>query len=102
MHGMAWRLDEDVRAFRSRLGLLSPASQTRAATTLSGALRRARMRFVARRALLIPNRSARSKDILSRWTFPLVPDDNHPGGHAYEHLRGNKYIAKDNSVVLSR
>ncbi|KAI0636836.1 nucleotide-diphospho-sugar transferase [Trametes polyzona] len=43
-----------------------------------------------------------SKDILSRWTFPLVPDDNHPGGHSYEHLRGNKYIAKDNSVVLSR
>ncbi|KAL6305413.1 nucleotide-diphospho-sugar transferase [Sparassis latifolia] len=43
-----------------------------------------------------------SKDILSRWTFPLVPDDNHPGGHSYEHLRGNRYIAKDNSVVLSR
>ncbi|KAG1756540.1 nucleotide-diphospho-sugar transferase [Suillus paluster] len=43
-----------------------------------------------------------SKDILSRWTFPLVPDDNHPGGHSYEHLRGNKYIAKDNSVTLSR
>ena len=43
-----------------------------------------------------------SKDILSRWTFPLVPDDNHPGGHFYEHLRGNKYIAKDNTVVLSR
>ncbi|THG99211.1 hypothetical protein EW026_g3085 [Hermanssonia centrifuga] len=43
-----------------------------------------------------------SKDILSRWTFPLVPDDNHPGGHLYEHLRGNKYIAKDSSVVLSR
>lgn len=43
-----------------------------------------------------------SKDILSRWTFPLVPDDNHPGGHSYEHLRGNKYIAKGNSVVLSR
>ncbi|KAH9946000.1 nucleotide-diphospho-sugar transferase [Epithele typhae] len=43
-----------------------------------------------------------SKDILSRWTFPLVPDDNHPGGHLYEHLRGNKYIAKDNSVTLSR
>ncbi|KAI0673089.1 nucleotide-diphospho-sugar transferase [Trametes maxima] len=43
-----------------------------------------------------------SKDILARWTFPLVPDDNHPGGHSYEHLRGNKYIAKDNSVVLSR
>ena len=43
-----------------------------------------------------------SKDILSRWTFPLVPDDTHPGGHSYEHLRGNKYIAKDNSVSLSR
>ncbi|KAI1794494.1 nucleotide-diphospho-sugar transferase [Ganoderma leucocontextum] len=43
-----------------------------------------------------------SKDILARWTFPLVPDDNHPGGHLYEHLRGNKYIAKDNSVSLSR
>ena len=31
-----------------------------------------------------------------------MPDDNHPGGHLYEHLRGNKYIAKDNSVSLSR
>ena len=39
---------------------------------------------------------------MTRWTFPLVPDDNHPGGHLYEHLRGNKYIAKDNSVSLSR
>ncbi|KAI0302086.1 nucleotide-diphospho-sugar transferase [Russula brevipes] len=43
-----------------------------------------------------------SKDILARWTFPLVPDDNHPGGHAYDHLRGNRYVPKDNSVVLSR
>ncbi|KAH9981249.1 nucleotide-diphospho-sugar transferase [Lactifluus volemus] len=43
-----------------------------------------------------------SKDILSRWTYPLVPDDNHPGEHAYDHLRGNKYIPKDNSVILSR
>ncbi|KAF7793053.1 hypothetical protein EIP86_004158 [Pleurotus ostreatoroseus] len=43
-----------------------------------------------------------SKDILSRWTFPLVPDDNHPGGHSYEHTRGNRYIAKDDTVVLSR
>lgn len=43
-----------------------------------------------------------SKDILSRWTFPLVPDDNHPGGRSYEHLRGNKYIAADGSVILSR
>lgn len=43
-----------------------------------------------------------SRDILSRWAFPLVPDDNHPAGHSYEHTRGNKYIAKDNSVVLAR
>lgn len=43
-----------------------------------------------------------SKDILSRWTFPLVPDDNHPSGHSYEHRRGNRYIAKDGSVVLAR
>ncbi|KAG6911456.1 hypothetical protein DXG01_014530 [Tephrocybe rancida] len=43
-----------------------------------------------------------SKDILSRWTFPLVPDDNHPSGHIYDHERGNKYIAKDHTVVLAR
>ncbi|KAI9510867.1 nucleotide-diphospho-sugar transferase [Russula earlei] len=43
-----------------------------------------------------------SKDILSRWTFPLVPDDNYPGEHAYDHLRGNRYVPKDNSVILSR
>jgi translation initiation factor eIF-2B subunit epsilon len=43
-----------------------------------------------------------SKDILSRWTFPLVPDDNHPGGHVYQHTRGNKYLASDNSVSLAR
>ncbi|KAJ7219182.1 nucleotide-diphospho-sugar transferase, partial [Mycena pura] len=41
-----------------------------------------------------------SKDILSRWTFPLVPDDNHPGGHVYKHARGNKYLAHD--VALAR
>ncbi|CAK5264263.1 unnamed protein product [Mycena citricolor] len=43
-----------------------------------------------------------SKDILSRWTFPLVPDDNHPGGHVYQHSRGNKYFPADNSVTLAR
>ncbi|KAA1474914.1 nucleotide-diphospho-sugar transferase [Dentipellis sp. KUC8613] len=44
-----------------------------------------------------------SKDILSRWTFPLVPDDNFPGDVAYEHLRGNSYIAKGGAgVSLSR
>ncbi|PFH50667.1 hypothetical protein AMATHDRAFT_47693 [Amanita thiersii Skay4041] len=43
-----------------------------------------------------------SKDILSRWTFPMVPDNNHPGGHSYEHLRGNKYFAKNHPVILAR
>ncbi|KAF5365596.1 hypothetical protein D9758_003234 [Tetrapyrgos nigripes] len=43
-----------------------------------------------------------SKDIISRWTFPLVPDNNHPGGEVYEHRQGNKYIARDGSVVLAR
>ncbi|KAJ7632522.1 nucleotide-diphospho-sugar transferase [Roridomyces roridus] len=43
-----------------------------------------------------------SKDILSRWTFPLVPDDNHPSGHVYRHARGNKYMPADNSVTLAR
>ncbi|KAI0035700.1 nucleotide-diphospho-sugar transferase [Vararia minispora EC-137] len=43
-----------------------------------------------------------SKDILARWTFPLVPDDYHPAGQSYELLRGNRYIPRDNSVVLAR
>ncbi|KAF9651749.1 nucleotide-diphospho-sugar transferase [Thelephora ganbajun] len=43
-----------------------------------------------------------SRDILSRWTFPLVPDNNHPSSHAYEHRRGNKYFPQDNTVILSR
>ncbi|KAF5391348.1 hypothetical protein D9757_002006 [Collybiopsis confluens] len=43
-----------------------------------------------------------SKDILSRWTFPLVPDNNHPAGHLYEHRRGNKYIDKEGTVNLAR
>ncbi|KAJ7273616.1 nucleotide-diphospho-sugar transferase [Mycena haematopus] len=34
--------------------------------------------------------------------IPLVPDDNHPGGHVYQHSRGNKYLAGDNSVSLAR
>jgi translation initiation factor eIF-2B subunit epsilon len=44
----------------------------------------------------------RSKDILSRWVFPLVPNDNHPSGHIYEHTRGNRYMPKDHTVVLAR
>jgi translation initiation factor eIF-2B subunit epsilon len=35
-----------------------------------------------------------SKDIISRWSFPLVPDNNHPAQHYYDYRAGNKYIAK--------
>ncbi|KAL1924486.1 uncharacterized protein VTP21DRAFT_4140 [Calcarisporiella thermophila] len=41
-----------------------------------------------------------SKDIMSRWTYPLVPDSNLQEGDDYEHLRGNIYKQRD--VVLSR
>lgn len=58
--------------------------------------------FTSKGSVLLSSTRLISKDILSRWTFPLVPDDNHPGGHAYDHLRGNRYVPKDNSVVLSR
>lgn len=44
-----------------------------------------------------------SKDILSRWTFPLVPDDNLPGpSNGYEHRRGNIYLARSDPPVLAR
>ncbi|OBZ71354.1 hypothetical protein A0H81_08595 [Grifola frondosa] len=42
-----------------------------------------------------------SEDILSRWMFPLVPDNNRLGGHLHEHLHGYRYITKYNSVILS-
>lgn len=42
-----------------------------------------------------------TRDVLRRWTFPLVPDLNEPGGVQYELRRGNVYMARDN-VVLSR
>lgn len=74
---------------------MQPELKTQGATMPLGA-------FIHHPCLLSVFSCIDSKDILSRWTFPLVPDDNHPGGHSYEHLRGNKYIAKDNSVVLSR
>ena len=41
-----------------------------------------------------------SKDMLSRWTYPIVPDSNLQEGDAYEHLRGQIY--KDRDVTLSR
>ncbi|KAF8937475.1 nucleotide-diphospho-sugar transferase [Dissophora ornata] len=41
-----------------------------------------------------------SKDIISRWTFPMVPDSNLQPGDCYEFRRGLVY--KERSVVLSR
>ncbi|KAG0295145.1 hypothetical protein BGZ96_012433 [Linnemannia gamsii] len=41
-----------------------------------------------------------SKDIISRWTFPMVPDSNLQVGDCYEYRRGLVY--KEKSVVLSR
>ncbi|KAF9174836.1 hypothetical protein BGX21_009133 [Mortierella sp. AD011] len=41
-----------------------------------------------------------SKDIISRWTFPMVPDSNLQAEDCYEYRRGLVY--KEKSVVLSR
>jgi len=42
-----------------------------------------------------------TKDVLRRWSFPLVPDLNEPGGGGYELRKGNVYVARDN-VLLAR
>ncbi|KAG9291448.1 hypothetical protein G9A89_021867 [Geosiphon pyriformis] len=41
-----------------------------------------------------------SKDILSRWTYPIVPDSNLQEKDSYEYMRGQIY--KEKNVVLSR
>ncbi|KAF9585534.1 hypothetical protein BGW38_001935 [Lunasporangiospora selenospora] len=41
-----------------------------------------------------------SKDIISRWTFPMVPDSNLQAGDSYQYRRGLVY--KEQGVVLSR
>ncbi|EJD05818.1 nucleotide-diphospho-sugar transferase [Fomitiporia mediterranea MF3/22] len=45
-----------------------------------------------------------SKDILARWTFPIVPDNNYPGTSSisYEHTRGNKYLSVSSPPQLAR
>ncbi|KDQ18101.1 hypothetical protein BOTBODRAFT_52900 [Botryobasidium botryosum FD-172 SS1] len=42
-----------------------------------------------------------SKDFITRRIFPLVPDDNHISGTAYELRKGQVYVAKE-GVALSR
>lgn len=41
-----------------------------------------------------------SKDVISRWTFPLTPDSNIQLGDNYRHSRNQIY--KDQSVILAR
>ncbi|KAI9723652.1 MAG: hypothetical protein M1812_000952 [Candelaria pacifica] len=41
-----------------------------------------------------------SKDIISRWAYPLCPDSNLLQGHSYQLQRGNIY--KEENVVLAR
>ncbi|KAL1962955.1 hypothetical protein VTN77DRAFT_8801 [Rasamsonia byssochlamydoides] len=41
-----------------------------------------------------------SKDIISRWTYPLCPDTNLLPGHSYELRRGNLY--QERGVILAR
>ncbi|CAG8537382.1 338_t:CDS:10 [Paraglomus occultum] len=44
--------------------------------------------------------NAISKDMLSRWTYPIVPDSNLQEGDSYKYLRGHIY--KEQDVILSR
>ncbi|KAI9840911.1 MAG: hypothetical protein M1837_001238 [Sclerophora amabilis] len=41
-----------------------------------------------------------SKDIISRWTYPLCPGSNLMQGHSYRFQRGNSYI--EDGVILAR
>ena len=41
-----------------------------------------------------------SKDIINRWTYPMVPDNNILGTTTYEFSRPSIY--KENNVILSR
>lgn len=41
-----------------------------------------------------------SRDVLGRWTYPLVPDAHMPGGETYGLRQELRYVAQD--VVLSR
>ncbi|TVY30861.1 putative translation initiation factor eIF-2B subunit epsilon [Lachnellula hyalina] len=41
-----------------------------------------------------------SKDVLGRWTYPLVPDSNLVAGQSYKFERGSLY--KENDVMLAR
>ena len=54
----------------------------------------------AARVFNIQSYEAISKDVLGRWTYPLVPDSNLLAGQSYKFERGG--LCKENGVVLAR
>ncbi|TIC15326.1 nucleotide-diphospho-sugar transferase [Wallemia mellicola] len=40
-----------------------------------------------------------SKDIISRWTYPMVPDESMPDSERLHHQRGHRYFGKDNVQI---
>ncbi|TAQ89846.1 hypothetical protein B7494_g1807 [Chlorociboria aeruginascens] len=54
----------------------------------------------AARAFNLQSYEAISKDVLGRWTYPLVPDSNLLAGQSYKSERGG--LCKENGVILAR
>jgi translation initiation factor eIF-2B subunit epsilon len=54
----------------------------------------------AARVFNLQSYEAISKDVLGRWTYPLVPDSNLLAGQSYKFERGG--LCKENGVVLAR
>lgn len=54
----------------------------------------------AARVFNLQSYEAVSKDVLGRWTYPLVPDSNLLAGQSYKFERGG--LCKENGVVLAR
>jgi len=54
----------------------------------------------AARVFNLQSYEAISKDVLGRWTYPLVPDSNLVAGQTYKFERGG--LCKENGVILAR
>lgn len=54
----------------------------------------------AARVFNLQSYEAVSKDVLGRWTYPLVPDSNLVAGQSYKFERGG--LCKENGVILAR
>ncbi|KAM3070049.1 translation initiation factor eIF-2B epsilon subunit, GEF [Clarireedia jacksonii] len=54
----------------------------------------------AARAFNLQAYEAITKDVLGRWTYPLVPDSNLVAGQSYKFQRGG--LCKENGVILAR